>query len=225
MGLKSTFQCFILLMIFIPGMAQSQDNKILKSPDGQIQVDVLLQNGQPFYRVTHGKKPVLENSPLGFITNLVNLSADLSWVGTKQNTINKRYHQDKIKRADIHYVANELVCSFINKDKKLLNVVFRVSNDNIAFRYEIPEAGVPLALVVEKETTGFNFPKEAKGFLTPQSKSMVGFARTKPSYEEGYKIDQEISTRKAYGLGYTFSGLFKVDDYWALISETGVSGF
>ena len=225
MGLKSTFQCFILLMIFIPGMAQAQDNKIHKSPDGQIQVDVLLQNGQPFYRVTHGKKPVLENSPLGLITNLVNLSADLSWVGTKQNTINKRYHQDKIKRADIHYVANELVCSFINKDKKLLNVVFRVSNDNIAFRYEIPEAGVPLALVVEKETTGFNFPKEAKGFLTPQSKSMVGFARTKPSYEEGYKIDQEISTRSANGLGYTFPGLFKVDDHWALISETGVSGF
>ncbi|MGV3589824.1 MAG: glycoside hydrolase family 97 catalytic domain-containing protein [Adhaeribacter sp.] len=212
-------------MIFMPGMAQAQaQNNTVKSPDGQLQVEVLLQNGQPFYRVTHGKKLVLENSPLGLETNLVNLSADLSLVGTKQNTIDKRYQQDKIKKSEIHYVANELVCSFTNKDKKLLNVVFRVSNDNIAFRYEIPEAGVPLALVVEKENTGFNLPQEAKSFLTSQSKSMVGFARTKPSYEEGFKIEQDIAARSASGLGYTFPCLFKVDDRWALISETGVSG-
>ncbi len=220
---KSPLQRIICFLFIVPFWAQAQ-NPSVKSPDGQLQVEVFLQSGQPHYRVTHAGETILENSPLGLKTNLIDLSQNLTLQDTKQNKIDQKYSQQKIKKSQVHYLANELECSFVNKDKKVLQVVFRVSNNDIAFRYQLPEQGDPRALVVEKEVTGFNFPQQAKGFLTPQSKSMVGFARTKPSYEEGYQVEQDIAARSAHGLGYTFPGLFKVGAHWALISETGVRG-
>lgn len=54
---------------------------------------------------------------------------------------------------------------------------------------------------------------------------MVGWKRTKPSYEEEYKTDIPVGICSQYGHGYTFPCLFRVgDDGWVLISETGVDG-
>ncbi|MFB9863761.1 glycoside hydrolase family 97 protein [Rufibacter immobilis] len=221
--MKSTFPLFLYLLMCIPFLTQAQ-NTTVQSPDGRLQVEVLLQNGQPQYRVSYAGESILENSPLGLKTNLIDFSSNLTLEGSKQSKIDQTYSQEKIKRSQVHYLANELECTFVNKDKKVLQVVFRVSNNDIAFRYQLPEQGDPRALVVEQEMTGFNFPQQAKGFLTPQSKSMVGFARTKPSYEEGYQVEQDIAAKSAHGLGYTFPGLFRVGSHWALISETGVRG-
>jgi hypothetical protein len=41
----------------------------------------------------------------------------------------------------VRYLANELVCSFENQKKNRLDVIFRVSNNNIAFRYQVPQTG------------------------------------------------------------------------------------
>ena len=52
---------------------------------------------------------------------------------------------------------------------------------------------------------------------------MIGWKRTKPSYEEEYKADAPMSERSQYGHGYTFPCLFRIDDAgWVLVSETGV---
>ena len=52
---------------------------------------------------------------------------------------------------------------------------------------------------------------------------MIGWKRTKPSYEEEYKADAPMSERSQYGHGYTFPCLFRIGtDGWVLISETGV---
>ena len=52
---------------------------------------------------------------------------------------------------------------------------------------------------------------------------MIGWKRTKPSYEEEYKADAPMDVRSQYGHGYTFPCLFRVgDNGWVLVSETGV---
>ena len=66
-------------------------------------------------------------------------------------------------------------------------IIFRVSNNDIAFRYEMPKYGDTGSIVIEKETTGFDFPSFNTTFLCPQSDAMIGWKRTKPSYEEEYK--------------------------------------
>jgi hypothetical protein len=52
---------------------------------------------------------------------------------------------------------------------------------------------------------------------------MIGWKRTKPSYEEDYVADAPMNRISHYGHGFTFPCLFKVgDDGWVLVSETDV---
>lgn len=116
-----------------------------------------------------------------------------------------------------------VVCSFANDKGQKADVTFRVSNNDVAFRYTLPRQGDTGSIVVDGEETGFRFPAGTTTFLCSQSDAMIGWKRTKPSYEEEYKVDAPMDVRSQYGHGYTFPCLFKVgEDGWVLVSETGV---
>ena len=133
------------------------------------------------------------------------------------------YHQTRIKTSQVHYRANELTCNLENAQGQKIGIVFRVSNNDVAFRYTLPRQGGKGSVTVNHEQTGFRFPRQTTTFLCPQSDAMIGWKRTKPSYEEEYKADAPMSERSQYGHGYTFPCLFRIGDAgWVLVSETGV---
>ena len=141
----------------------------------------------------------------------------------KVTALDTVYEQSRIKASHIHYRANELLCSFVNGEGKNVQITFRVSNNDVAFRYTLPREQGKGSVTVNSERTGFRFPSQTTTFLCPQSDAMIGWKRTKPSYEEEYKADAPMNERSGYGHGYTFPCLFKVgDDGWVLLSETGV---
>jgi len=215
---------FLLIVLnagFNSGFAQEA---IIHSPDEAVRLEVYLESGEPTYSVFYNNEVVLEKSGLGLKTNISDYSEALSFEGSETNSIEKNYESEKLKNSKINYKAQELTCTFSNKKGQKMDVIFRLSNNDIAFRYHLQKYSDTIAHVVTREFTGFNFPNTAKSFLTPQSKSMVGFQRTKPSYEEGYYLDQNITTASANNLGYTFPALFKTQNHWVLISETGVDG-
>lgn len=172
-------------------------------PDSRLKVNFNLQKGTPVYAVTYDGKTILEDSPLGFVSNIGDFSKNMSFVGQKTQKISKTYTQDRIKRSVVNYTANELVLTFQNADKTPLDIVFRVSNNDVAFRYEIPKSGEPGSIVIREEKTGFDFPSSTTTFLCPQSDAMIGWKRTKPSYEEEYTADAPMNVRSQYGHGYT----------------------
>lgn len=192
-------------------------------PDTRLKVDLAVNGGIPMYSVSYDGKTILEKSPLGFIANTGNFSQGMSLTGQETSQINKTYTQDRIKRSVVNYAANELTVRLQNTNKQPVNIVFRVSNNDVAFRYEIPKSSETGSMVINEEKTGFDFPEYTTTFLTPQSDAMIGWKRTKPSYEEEYTPDAPMNTRSQYGHGYTFPGLFRIgNDGWALVSETGV---
>lgn len=192
-------------------------------PDKRLKVDLAVNGGIPMYSVSYDGKTILEKSPLGFIANTGNFSQGMSLIGQETSQINKTYTQDRIKRSVVNYAANELTVRLQNTNKQPVNIVFRVSNNDVAFRYEIPKSSETGSMVINEEKTGFDFPEYTTTFLTPQSDAMIGWKRTKPSYEEEYTPDAPMNTRSQYGHGYTFPGLFRIgNDGWALVSETGV---
>ena len=93
----------------------------------------------------------------------------------------------------------------------------------MAFRYKVYPRRETLAGIVESEASGFVLPEGTTTFLCPQSKPMGGFARTSPSYETSYTLD-EPAGKNGWGEGYTFPCLFKTPSGWVLISETGTDG-
>ncbi len=192
-------------------------------PDGKLKLTVSCENGEASYTITYEGKRMLETSPLGMNTNIGDFSKGLKLVKHETSEIDRVYTQTRIKTSSVHYQANELVCHFTNADEKPMLVTFRVSDNDVAFRYTLPKSGETGSVRVLSEATGFRFPDVTTTFLCPQSDAMIGWKRTKPSYEEEYKADAPMSERSQYGHGYTFPCLFKVgEDGWALVSETGV---
>ena len=111
-----------------------------------------------------------------------------------------------------------------NNGKTIYDVIFRISNNDVAFKYKMYPQGETLSCVVKQEATGFAFPDGTTTFLCPQSKPMGGFARTSPSYETSYTAD-DVAGKNGWGEGYTFPCLFRNgDNGWVLVSETGVNG-
>lgn len=211
---------YALALLASQALAQSIT---VTGPDTRLKVDLAVNGGIPLYSVSYDGKTILEKSPLGFIANTGNFSQGMSLIGQETSQINKTYTQDRIKRSVVNYAANELTARLQNTNKQPVNIVFRVSNNDVAFRYEIPKSSETGSMVINEEKTGFDFPEYTTTFLTPQSDAMIGWKRTKPSYEEEYTPDAPMNTRSQYGHGYTFPGLFRIgNDGWALVSETGV---
>lgn len=211
---------YALALLASQALAQSIT---VTGPDTRLKVDLAVNGGIPMYSVSYDGKTILEKSPLGFIANTGNFSQGMSLIGQETSQINKTYTQDRIKRSVVNYAANELTVRLQNTNKQPVNIVFRVSNNDVAFRYEIPKSSETGSMVINEEKTGFDFPEYTTTFLTPQSDAMIGWKRTKPSYEEEYTPDAPMNTRSQYGHGYTFPGLFRIgNDGWALVSETGV---
>lgn len=196
----------------------------VKGPDARLQLTVSTQDGgNVCYSIDYNGKAMLEKSPLGMSTNIGDFTKGLKLLGHSTKQIDTTYTQSCIKASRIHYQANELICELENAQGQKMGVVFRVGNNDVAFRYTLPRQDGKGSVTVNTEKTGFRFPQQTTTFLSPQSDAMIGWKRTKPSYEEEYKADAPMSERSQYGHGYTFPCLFRIgDDGWVLVSETGV---
>ncbi len=212
----------ILAALTLPAAAQTV---VVYSPDSLLNVAITCDvDGKPHYSVDYNGKAMLEQSPLGMQTNNGDYSKSMKLTSNVGKQIDKSYQQSRIKASDITYVANEEVVSFVNANGQKMDVIFRVSNNDVAFCYTLPRDGEQGSVTINEEETGYRFPLHTTTFLTPQSDAMIGWKRTKPSYEEEYKADAPMNSPSQYGHGYTFPALFKVgDDGWVLLSETEVS--
>lgn len=211
----------ILCLACVVAFAQ---DAVVFSPDKKLKVSLAVDAGKPSYSVSYKDKIMLESSPLGLKTNEGDFGSEMKFLTKEEGTVNKKYTQDRIKKSQVTYTANQLSYTLENSRKHKIKVVFQVSNNDIAFRYELSAMGERMSCVVEQEATGFRFPAVTTTFLSNMMQPMSGFARTTPSYESGYKADAPMGVSDGRSPGYVFPGLFKVGkEGWVLLSETGVS--
>ena len=192
--------------------------KTVTSPDGKLTVTV---SDDARYSVSLDGKDIVLPSALGFRSNRGDFM-NAKVTEAESSAIHDSYTLDRIKKGRITYDANVLICTLENEAGDAVKVEFCVSDNDVAFRYVVDNPRWASIRIFE-EATSFVFPESTTTFLTPQSDAMIGWQRTKPSYEEFYAIDKPMSEKSQYGHGYTFPCLFKVgSDGWALVSETGV---
>lgn len=207
----------------------------VSSPDGKLVVTLFDRpDGLVSYSVKYDGVTALQPSALGLITNENNLSKGLKIAETKTDHISQDYTLTRSKKSQVHYDANTLLATLQNAAGEQLQVEWRVSDNDIAMRYLLPKQGETGSVRITSETTSFAFPEGTTTFLTPQSDAMIGWKRTKPSYEEPYVWDAPMKQASDYGHGYTFPALFHVDgqtvldngkssnELWVLVNETGV---
>lgn len=197
----------------------------LPSPDGRLVVnlDIDPASQAPVYNVTYDGKTMLENSPLGLIADRDSFTRTTQLELISTTPIDTILSQDRIKQSLIRRHGNESLVKLRTPAGRSWMVRFYVGDNDVAFRYEFNKKREEASIYIDSETTGFRFPQGTTTFLTPQSDAMIGWRRTKPSYEEEYTVDAPMDTTSQYGHGYTFPCLFRVgDNGWVLLSETGV---
>lgn len=222
MNIKKKMWVGILLGM---GMAVSAGNVNISSPDGKLVVTVSDDGGIPSYTINYVDEVFLKPSPLGLATNMGDYARDMALGKVEKSiTVEETYALHTIKQSMVNYTATETVCPFMQQGKHIYDVVFRVSNHDVAFQYRLYPQGDTRCCIVRQEATSFVLPEGSTTFLCPQSKPMGGFARTSPSYETSYTVDDALG-KNGWGEGYTFPCLFRNGDKgWVLISETGVNG-
>ena len=220
--MKKVFFGLIGLMIAFNAVAE--DRK-LASPDGRIEVTVSDSDGTPDYSVTYDGNVFILPSPLGLNTSMGEYMSGMTMLPEKEapRLIEEQYSLKTIKQSQVDYKAVEAVFTFAQDERPVYDVIFRVSDRDVAFRYRLYPRRNTLSCVIFSEATGFRLPQTATAFLCPQVKPGGGFAGTYPSYETGYSLDEPVG-KNGWGEGYTFPCLFRNEDKgWILISETGVS--
>ncbi|MBR1546159.1 MAG: glycoside hydrolase family 97 catalytic domain-containing protein [Prevotella sp.] len=215
----------LLLTLLCPLMMMAEQKEV-KSPDGRLTVKVSVENGIATYGVTYDGIEMLKPSRLGLRSSFGDYSEGLSYVKDKEEVVEKHYDISRTKTSHVDFKANRLDMTLKNEHGQQLVVTFLVANNDIAFQYTLLRQwrNDTRSIVIEEEETSFRLPDETTAFLSPQSDAMIGFAQTKPSYEEVYSADAPMAQKSLYGHGYVFPALFHVGNKgWVLISETGVT--
>ena len=213
-------------ILLLSAICAQANNYTVTSPDGKLAVNVECKEGKAFYTVNYDGKQMLGASALGLVANYGDFSQNLKMGALKSEKKHLAYKMTRIKKEKIEKDASEATIGFLNSKKDSMTLHLHVSNNDIAYKYEMsrPKKDNPKSVIIYNEVSGFNFPEKTTTFLCPQITPMTGWERTKPSYEEEYTPDAPMNVKSQFGVGYTFPCLFKVgSDGWVLVSETGVS--
>lgn len=198
----------------------------IESPDGQLRAEVFLSpTGTPGYRILRAHQPILLDSELGLVREDADFTRDLRWLDVGPlSQVADHYELPGSKRLMNHYHANRRVVQLATPTGSQLRVVFQVSNDGVAFRYEFPEVS-PTIHRIREERTSFRFDPASKAWLQPIAEAKSSWGRCNPSYEEYYDYDIAVGTPPSSGVGWVFPALFRPPsqtDTWVLVSETGL---
>lgn len=205
--MKSLFLTVLLAVVGIASYASGEET--IASPDGMLTVTVSDADGKPTYKVDYQGTAMLLSSPLGITTEKQNLTQGLTLAQTEKERAVANYTLRNIKQSNVNVEATRAVCHFQKEGKQVLDIIFWVSNRDVAFRYVIYPQRDKHSCVIKSEATGFQLPDGTTTFLCPQMKPMTGFAGTAPSYETNYETDAPMGTN-GWGGGFTFPCLFKV---------------
>lgn len=195
-------------LLALPLLAHAQAP--LLSPDKTLRVQVQSTAGQVFYDVTRAGQPVLVHSRLGLVRDDADFTKGLRLAGfSAVHRVTDRYILLTAKRQPASYTANEQVIRLKNTNGKSVNIIFRASNDGVAFRYEFPDASGSVRMVKE-EVTSFHLPAGTRTWLQPKQDA---------AYEMHYLPDQPVGQASPSAKGWVFPALFRTGDTWVLLTE------
>lgn len=195
----------------------------VESPDSHIWVELLLdRKGSLFYSASMNWKLCIERSKLGLVREDADFTTGLVFVAASPKVLVKdQYDLLTAKRKHNSYTANKMIISLRNSKGEKMNIIFQVSNDGLAFRYEFPEKSQAKKKIIS-ELTSFHFPDSTRAWLQPKTEAQSGWEHTNPSYEAHYMMDIPTGTPAPGKNGWVYPALFHHGDTWMLITEAAL---
>jgi len=149
--------------------ARTDDYRV-ESPDGRISVELgLSTTGQPQYTVSFDGAVVVEASPLGlYFASRVNLVSGMRIDRADRRSVDQSWEQPWGERRVVRDRFNELTLSLSARGPdRRYRLRFRVYDDGLGFRYEVPEQDAYREITLTGETTAFRVSRDARAFSQP----------------------------------------------------------
>ncbi|MFL1013419.1 glycoside hydrolase family 97 protein [Flavisericum labens] len=221
--MKSIFTLFATCFVLL-SCNSNKTSFILKNPDSSLAVNIeVTPNKTIIYQVLKDNQIVIDSSQLGILRADSNFYNDLNIINVSDaEFVTDSYTMLQGKKKNITYQANQYIVQTENKDGNKMNIIFRLSDDGVAFRYKFPEASTDIKKITEEKTT-YNFNDNTKGWLQPMSRAKTGWEQVHPSYEEHYEMEISVNKKSSIKEGWVYPALFRTGDIWTLISETSLA--
>lgn len=155
------------LLLALPVLAEPLS---VLSPDGEIRAVITVDAERPSYYVEYKGVPVIRSSGLGFgIRDQQALQANLEVVGEDRQAIRRQWETIWGERAIVTDHFNELTLQLQEKTgaKRRLDVVFRVYDDGLGFRYVFPKQPNLTDFIIDEEFTEFAFAQNYQSWWIP----------------------------------------------------------
>lgn len=151
-----------LLLVLPAGCAARKvvGNPNLRSPDGKLQAKVYVNDsGRLCYTLSRSGQTILEESPLGIISDGVDLGQNVRLAPVRSYSLSETYpYRGKKSTAADSCQGREYTVTH-PADDTTWTLDFRLYNDGAAFRYIVPASGIH---TVTGEATGWRLPAESK---------------------------------------------------------------
>ncbi len=150
MYMRITTICFCAAMLYAP--AVGAEDFSVSSPDGHLTATLHLSDGRLSYSVSRDERTIVNESPLGLTTSLVDFTEGLELLETENGSVDDAYTLPVGKRSSYRDCCNTLSV-LTRKGSWQLNVLFRLYDDGFAFRYVIPRTGSQSTAVLTSEAS------------------------------------------------------------------------
>jgi alpha-glucosidase len=215
--MKNTVFLIVFTLSFVFGKTQGYT---ISSPDKKIVVTC--NPADAVYNIKYKGEIVLADSRLGVVREDEDFSQNIKVIkASSPATVKDSYSILTAKKKNISYTATRRVIETQTPSGKKMNIVFQVSNDGVAFRYEFPEKSSDVKKI-SSEATSFHFNDGTRAWLQPKTESQTGFEHTNPSYEAHYMMDIATGTPSPGPNGWIYPALFKYNNTWMLITEAAL---
>jgi hypothetical protein len=167
--MKKIFTLIMCLAVLHTAMAQ--DNKVIKVSLNKVRLEFMLDAaGKPIYSVYYNEKPVIKPSAMGFaLANDSALDKQFELTGSEQTAFDETWKPvlGEVSSIRNHYQQVTIHLKQKNSTGRLMNIIFRVFEDGVGFRYEFPNQPNLKYFIVSNELTGFNLAGDHKTFWIP----------------------------------------------------------
>jgi hypothetical protein len=137
----------------------------VSSPNQKIKLSFALNSkGEPYYMLDFNDKKLVDTSYLGFKTKDFDLLSDFSVVNSSTQTIDETWKPVWGQQSEVRNHCQELKVNLKDSKGHLLDIVFRVFDEGLGFRYEFPAQNGLDALVILDEVTQYKMTADHTAF-------------------------------------------------------------
>lgn len=160
----------VLLALFFSCAKETKEISIT-SPDSKIILNFNLnEEGSPYYQVSYDNEKVIDTSFLGFeFKDLKAFNNNFKIINSNTSSFNETWQMPWGEQIDVVNKYNELSVSLQETVEpfRLLNIVFKVFDDGLGFRYEFPEQDKMKRVLITDENTQFNLTGDHRVWWIP----------------------------------------------------------